>query len=109
MRMPETKCLRMGPSLETRSPAVTWLPKMSNIFYKKELIFSKHNVNVPCLVKTLKVSFTVNLFLNKVLAPQAPRRGIPFSHASTSSTSLLTGLSSLDPLLVNTVTERTWS
>ena len=109
MRMPETKCLRREPSWETRSPAVTWLPKMSNIFYKKELIFSKHNVNVPCLVKTLKVSFTVNLFLNKVLAPQAPRRGIPVSHASTSSTSLLTGLSSLDPLLVNTVTERTWS
>ena len=51
-------------------------------------------------------------FLEKAfIKARAPRRGIPVSkhYASKSKTSLLTGLSNLEPLPVSTVTDRTRS
>ena len=107
--MRETKMSAQGTQLRNARLSSNMAPQnVQHILQKRNSTFSEHNINVPCLVKTLKVSFSRDLFLNKVLPPQAPRRGIPVSDASTSSTSLLTGLSSLDLLLANTVTDRTW-
>ena len=76
------------------NPAVTWLPKMlalSYIFY-----IQKHNPNTI----TDKCS---SLAKFRLLVGEFPG----LYCASTSKTSLLTGLSSSEPLLVNTVTDRT--
>lgn len=97
----KTKISRLGNhAMTARRPGKTWLPKMlsiSYIFFLIEIV----NVTITVFYSLLNISV---LYMFRLLFGNA----VLFCGYS-SSTGLVIGLSNLEPLLVNTVTDRIWS